>query len=69
MGEGVIYHGSLSHQKCFNCTECGTELPKDGFYEKEKKPYCAKCVLAKFAKKCPVCSELITGMEYSRNWA
>ncbi|XP_074596290.1 four and a half LIM domains protein 1-like [Brevipalpus obovatus] len=60
MGEGVIYRGELSHQKCFNCTECGVELAPEGFYEKEQKPYCPKCVLSKFAKKCPVCSEFIT---------
>ncbi|XP_074854219.1 leupaxin [Carettochelys insculpta] len=43
------------HPEHFFCTHCGKVFGKDGFHERNGKPYCRKDFLAMFSPKCKAC--------------
>ncbi|XP_039261106.1 four and a half LIM domains protein 2-like [Styela clava] len=59
---GVTYRDDAYHGKCFICAGCDVCLANEKFTSHDDQPFCLKCHVDKFSKKCYKCQKPITGL-------
>lgn len=59
--QGVKYKGKAYHSSCFVCAGCYRKLADISFIMHNDQPFCKECHTDKFAKRCYLCNEGISG--------
>ena len=57
----VTYQDKIWHTFCFKCFECKKPLRGVQFVHRENEVHCYECFLRKYAPRCSICNQNITG--------